>query len=320
VLFGVLIAFGLSGWTAPAGSSIIATVPVSKWFLRLRGQATGVVQIGLGFGGMILLPLTQMFITNYGWRSALVTLSWISLGVLPLVCLLVRQPSDIGLVPDGESSSKLVGKFDSYKGRKLGGMSEKNWSLRAAVRTLKMWKLCAAWALLSFLGGAASVHRVAHWVEQGFSPTTVSLAFGLDAASATLMAFVAGFLVGRFPPQVIGAAACCLFSGSLVLMIVRHELVLLLFMSGLLFGAAVGLSMVVQGVIWADHYGSRYVGRIRGLVLPVTAFCGGLGAPLAGFLYDYTGNYRAAWSIVLAACCVSGLLMISIRQTKHMNQ
>ena len=319
VLFGVLLAFGLSGWTAPAGGSLIATVPVSKWFIRQRGHATGVVQIGLGFGGMILLPLTQMFITNHGWRSALVTLSWISLGALPLVFLLVRQPSDIGLVPDGESSSKSVEKPRYCKGRKSGEVSEKNWGLGAAIRTVKMWKLCTAWALLSFLGGAASVHRVAHWVEQGFSPTTVSLAFGLDAASATLMAFIAGFLVDRFPPHIIGAAACSLFCGSLVLMIVIHESIPLLFISGLLFGAAVGLSMVVQGVIWAHHYGSRYVGRIRGLVFPVTAFCGGLGAPLAGFLYDHTGSYRAAWSIVLAACFLSGLLMLSIRQTKHMN-
>ena len=45
-----------------------------------------------------------------------------------------------------------------------------------------MWKLTATFAILAFLLGAASVHRVPHWVELGFSPATVSYAFGIDAA------------------------------------------------------------------------------------------------------------------------------------------
>ena len=51
VLFGVLLALGASGWTAAGGGALFATVPVTKWFIRLRGRATGMVQLGLGVGG-----------------------------------------------------------------------------------------------------------------------------------------------------------------------------------------------------------------------------------------------------------------------------
>ena len=101
VLFGVLLALGASGWTAAGGGALFATVPVTKWFIRLRGRATGMVQLGLGVGGAVFLPLTQILISNHGWRSAWVTLAWLSAATLPLVLLLRRQPSDLGLEPDG---------------------------------------------------------------------------------------------------------------------------------------------------------------------------------------------------------------------------
>ena len=87
----------------------------------------------------------------------------------------------------------------------------------------------------------------------------------------------------------------------------------LLFCSTVLFGAGVGLNMVVQGVIWAQYYGWRFVGTIRGVVLPVTVLAGGLGAPLAGALRDAGGSYRTSWLIVLLLCAVAGVLILRAR-------
>ena len=74
-LFGVMLALGASGWTTPGGGALIATVPVAKWFVRMRGRATGIVQIGLGIGGVVFLPLTQVLINHYGWRMTWVVLA-----------------------------------------------------------------------------------------------------------------------------------------------------------------------------------------------------------------------------------------------------
>ena len=317
VLFGVLLALGASGWTAPGGGALIATVPVAKWFVRLRGRATGIVQLGLGVGGALLLPLTQALIGRHGWRSALVTLAWLSAAVVPLVVLLRRQPGDLGLLPDGGPPRRRTARKHDAADRAPPSATDADddprWTLAAAARTTAMWQLTAAFASLAFMLGAASVHRVPHWVELGFSPATVSYAFGVDATVAMITALAAGFVVERLAVRFVGVISCTLFCVSLSLMIVGQAWPPLLFASVMLFGAAIGLNMVVQGVIWAQYFGWRFVGTIRGVVLPIAVLAGGLGAPIAGALRDVAGTYRTAWIVVLAMSAVSAVLLVSAR-------
>ena len=322
LLFGVLLALGASGWTAPGGGGLIATVPVAKWFVRLRGRATGIVQLGLGVGGAVLLPLTQALIGSRGWRSALVTLAWLSAAVVPLILLLQRQPGDLGLLPDGgpprreRSGIGASGGSGAALGSAPPAEDDPGWTLATAVRTAATWKLTAAFASLAFMLGAASVHRVPHWVELGFSPATVSYAFGIDATVAMIAALAGGFVVERLAVRYVGATSCALFCVSLSLMIVGQAWPPLLFASVVLFGAAIGFNMVVQGVIWAQYFGWRFVGAIRGVVLPITVLAAGFGAPLAGALRDATGTYRTSWIIVLAMSAVSAVLLLSARSPR----
>ncbi len=317
VLFGVLLALGASGWTAPGGGALIATVPVSKWFVRLRGRATGIVQLGLGVGGALLLPLTQVLIDRHGWRSALVTLAWLSAAVVPLVVLLRRQPGDLGLAPDGGPPRRRAPRKDGAAVQVPRAAppadDDPRWTMAGAARTTAMWQLTAAFASLAFMLGAASVHRVPHWVELGFSPATVSVAFGVDATVAMATALAGGFVVERLAARFVGAISGTLFCVALSLMLIGRAWPPVLFASVMLFGAAIGFNMVVQGVIWAQYFGWRFVGTIRGVVLPITVLAGGLGAPIAGALRDVTGTYRLSWVIVLAMSALSTLLLLGAR-------
>ena len=418
-LFGVMLVLGVSGWTTPGGGALIATVPVAKWFVRMRGRATGIVQIGLGIGGVVFLPLTQVLINHYGWRMTWVVLAWISAATLPLVLLLRRQPSDLGLLPDGAAAADPAaadraaadpaaadraaadpaaadraaadlaaadraaadlaaadpaaadqaaadpaaayaapgdptaansatanpaatdsaaadlpppaapgappaaaptpgapGAPEGVTNQPPGAAPEVSWTLAAAARTATMWKLSAAFAVLAFLMGAASVNRVPHWVELGFSPELVSIAFGVDAVAATFMALTAGFVVERLDARLVGAVSCGLFCLSLALMLVGRPWPPVLFASTVLFGSAVGLYMVVQGIIWAQYYGWRFVGAIRGVVLPLSVLAGGLGAPLVGAMRDAAGTYYGSWLLVLALTAGGGVLLLSARRPR----
>ena len=310
VLFGVLLALGITGWTAPAGGALIATVPVSKWFIRQRGRATGIVQLGLGVGGALFVSLTQALISTRGWRSAWVTLAWLSAASVPLVLLLRRQPGDMGLEPDGARRGAAAGTPDPSE--------PVQWTLKAALRTASLWKLSGAFAILGFLLGAASVHRIPHWIELGFHPATVSLAFSMDAGAATIMALAAGFVVERLDARIVGLVSCLCFCVAVAVMAAAQmwapPWTPLLLASTLPFGCGVGLYMVVQGVIWAQYYGWQFVGTIRGVVLPFIFLASGLGAPFAGALRDASGNYRSSWLLVSALALVAAALILSARR------
>ena len=298
VLLGVLLGLGITGWTAPAGGALIATVPVSKWFIRLRGRAVGIVQLGLGIGAALLVPISQALISNRGWRSAWVTLSWLSALALPLVFLMRRQPSDMGLNPDGETAIS----------------DQKNWNTKLSASSRSSpWTLGGSLAIMAFLLGAASVHRIPHWIELGFHPSTVSLAVSLDAVGATIMALTAGFVVERLDARIVGTASCISFCFAVALMAVGQAWTPLLFGSTFLFGIGVGLYMVVGGVIWAQYYGWQFVGTIRGTILPFTFLAGVLGAPLSGAMRDASGNYQSSWLLILALCVAATILIVSAR-------
>ena len=62
--YGAMVAAGLSlaGWTP-------LTTIVSRWFVKRRGLAYGIMTAGFG-GSLIYASLAQFFISTFGWKTA----------------------------------------------------------------------------------------------------------------------------------------------------------------------------------------------------------------------------------------------------------
>ena len=85
---------------------------------------------------------------------------------------------------------------------------------------------------------------------------------------------------------------------------------LIVFVSMAVFGLGIGGMMFLQNFIWADYFGRESVGSIRGLVNPINLVLGGLGAPVAGYIYDFTGTYDPAWWVGVALMVFAAILTI----------
>ena len=105
LLFGII---GLSGLAAPGG--LVTSVPVAKWFFKKRGIAIALASVGLGLGGIVMLPATQIFIENIGWRNTWILLAIIFMLItIPISAIFLRRrPEDLGLKVDGESASEKI--------------------------------------------------------------------------------------------------------------------------------------------------------------------------------------------------------------------
>ena len=307
LLFGLI---GLSGLAAP--NSIVTSVPVAKWFVRRRGRALALSTAGLGISGIVFLPVTQWLIEGYGWRSAwqILALIFMLISIPAAALFLRRQPEDLGLRVDGDPADAPAPGSPVPAASAAPASAEPAWTVAQAFRTATMWKLVAVFSLSGLAQGGASFHRIPYFVERGYDPLVVSWSFAADAGGAAALALAAGWLADRIPVRYLAAVSFAGFIGAILLMVYVSSAGMM-FLSTVVFGCAVGIGMIVHGYIFAAYFGRAFLGSIRGLVMPINLLSAGLGAPLVGYLHDYTGSYLPAWWALLAIYGLSAALILT---------
>ena len=309
-LFAVMGLVGLSG-----PGALVTTVPVAKWFVRQRGRAMAFTSLGVPAGAVVFIPLTQLLIERYGWRTAWVVLAAIGAGlIIPLSLIFVRrQPEDLGLAVDGgppptAAAAPVPGGSGSGIAVVTLGDPERAWTAEAAVRTATFWRLTVAFSVVMLALSSVAVHRIPHFMDRGLDARLVSYATALDAVAAGVSTFVLGMLADRLPARFLGAGGFALIAAATFLTIIART-VPVMFASMIVFGAGIGGLILIQNYVWADYFGRAHLGRIRGVVMPITLLFGGVGAPLAGYVRDATGTYTGIWAAGMALFLVGTVVL-----------
>ena len=122
-LVGFYLAFTVSRIADQGGVKIGTSVAAGKWFQRYRGRATGLVFLVETVGVIVLAPLTQLVIGQWGWRSAWLMLAaaMFVLGVIPCALWVRRQPEDMGLTVDGGRGASAADACRAWAGRNCRG-------------------------------------------------------------------------------------------------------------------------------------------------------------------------------------------------------
>jgi cyanate permease len=82
--------------------------------------------------------------------------------------------------------------------------------------------------------------------------------------------------------------------------------------SAAMFGLGVGGLQVVLPVAWADYFGRRNFGAIRGVALTIQVTAQATGPLASGLLRDWTGDYSASlitFAVLSAIGAVAALLI-----------
>ncbi len=307
-------AVGLLGGFNSTG--MYASVTLAKWFVRLRGRAMALTSLGDPIGGAAFVTLTQLFIDLYGWRDAWRILGILGAAVVVPVALsfLRRQPEDMGLAPDGDDqSAKAVvqppTKTLGLKRRQRE--AEASWSYDEARRSMSFWRLVLVFSIGTLGMSTIALYRIPAFVEKGFDPTTAALSLSAAAAMSGVGSFSMGFLVEVFEARFIGAFSFVLLAVASLLFVIANS-VPLMFLSMMLWGFGIGGTQLLQNFMWADYFGRKNLGAIRGIVMPATMLASGIGAPAAGYARDFSGSYNPAW---MTGTVLMGLGAIAIAAT-----
>jgi len=301
----MIVIFGFIGITSLGGpGALITTVPISKWFVSKRGKALAITSLGVPVGAMIFVPLTQYFIDFSGWRN-----TWIIFGLLaifiiipPALILLRRQPEDIGLLPDGENSSEK-----DYID------SEISWEFSEAIRTTVFWKIVICLTVISMATGTIAIHRIPAFMDRGLDAQLIAWSTAFDAVCAGVSTFTVGSLVKRFGIRILGTISFLFLAFASLITIYAYSF-FEIFISMAIFGLGIGGLMFIHSFIWADYFGRKNLGQIRGKVTPFILIFGGIGAPIAGYVRDFTGSYVSVWFVGMFMMFFTAVLFFTCKK------
>ncbi len=298
----LLTAFGGACLTSlPFGTAI------ARWFAQRRGIALGIMGVGVFLGGMYAPPLVTYVITTAGWRWAYVTLGLIIWAVaIPIIGLFfIDYPQKIGLHPygEGESSRELASTTHHRNSQDL--------TLAEARGTLAFWSMALSFCLLSGVLHGCITHFAPLLTDKGLTPQQAALALVVLSGMGVLGRIIAGYLVDRMSPHFVAAG---LFLGVVVGLCaafgandMRFALVFAA-MAGLGFGAETDIMPYLIG----HHFGVASFGKIFGWVYGAFAFGGMLGPLLMGKVFDATGSYHLALTILIPATIIGAGLMLPL--------
>ena len=313
--FYVLFGLGWSlGQLAFAGNVLTGPI-VAKWFIRKRGRAMGIYTMGIPIGSIIFVPLNAVLVTTFGWQA-----SWVILGVatwlltIPIAALTMRrQPEDMGLFPDGALTADEAQLSGAAAGRPgvAAGQSPQDWTLTQALRTPALYLLMLSFLMMGLAMGIFTIHQVPAITDKGFDLAVASIVSVTLSVCSFIVKPTVGFLSERFSPRHL--CALCMTVGAVgVVTLGLAETMVFLFVFAACYGFGAGATPVFQNVIWADYFGRRYLGSIRGMIAPVAALGGGVSPFIAGWMFDSTGSYDSLLvTMGLGAFVAAGLMLVA---------
>ena len=343
-LLGFYVAFTVSRIADQGGVKIGTSVAAGKWFERYRGRATGLVFLVETVGVIVLAPLTQLVIGQWGWRSAWLMLAAVMflLGVIPCALWVRRQPEDMGLAVDGDSppvvrqahheravsdderavaeheravSERERAAADRETTETAGAevaVEERSLTLRDAARTPAFWIALASLFLGSNAVSGPGLHLVPYLTERGLNATAAVGAISVMATAGAAGAMLAGIAADRVSPRWLMVALYLMGTAALALLVntdTLAETYAVVILMGLI---GTGINTLAP-LMWAANYGRGSLGAIHGVGRASQVLGFAIGPLVSGIAYDSTGTYRGVFLALAGVALVAAGLMAAAR-------
>ena len=280
---GFLLGIGTAGTAFGVLMGVVTrATPEAK-----RSQTVGLVAASGSLGTMVLAPVGQALINNFGWQTAMVVFACIASSMavfaLPIKGLAIALNAD-----PANSGSSAVAKSKSLREALREAMSHRGYLF-----------MTLAFFACGFQLVFITTHLPAYLQLCGVAPGVSAAALGLIGLFNTIGTYTFGLLGARYSQKHLLALIYLLRT----LFIVAFLLMPISAASTLVFAAAMGMlwlgvSPLVTGII-SRVFGLEHFGTLYGVVFFSHQVGSFFGAWMGGLVFAWYGNYNAGWGALI---------------------
>ncbi len=290
---GLLLGFGFT-----AAGPFLENVLAANWFHKYRGRALGISAIATSAGGLVVVPLFAVLITQFGWREA--TLYYgVTIALIVLLIshfFIVGKPQELGLFPDGSNEVPIV----DTKDRNI-----------AFAKSRGFWCLALGAGLLLGSDQALLISLIPHAQGNGISREAAALLMSAITGSAIIGKLAVGWLAERWDKRQLFAAVCVMNLIFLLALIISPPYVTLLLICAIV-GLAIGGVYPVWTSLTAELFGSQAFSKVYGTMNLITIPLMLISITIAGRTFDSTGNYDLAFKIFIPQVILAAIFVFLI--------
>jgi MFS family permease len=304
-------------WGDAMMGSMVVNVIVAQWFLLRRGRALALASMGIGFAKVCMPLVAASLILWFGWRQTWVVFGCVILLLVvgPSLLFVRRTPEEMGLLPDGAPTP--MPRPDLQPGRKspaakLPSREEIVWTRAEALRTSAFWLLVITFGIASVGVTGLNLHVYPYVTDSGYSPVVAASVMSVIASMQLASPLAWGLVAERIDVRIAATLRFVIQGMGLGLAILSPN-ILSLYSGFFLYGIGLGGNMVLPEIMWANYFGRRSLGKVRGLGLLMSQTLAAAGPPFFGFLFDLTGGYGLSFAIFGGALIISAFLSLLLR-------
>ncbi|MGI9301318.1 MAG: MFS transporter [Gammaproteobacteria bacterium] len=265
---------------------------------RVVGPEKRSLALGLGtaagsFGQVVFSPLSQGFISTFGWSTTLMLLAASTLVLIPLAMIL---SNDVDTPGSARGDQKMVD------------------ALREAMVHRGYVLLTIGFFVCGFQIAFMTVHFPAYVKDIGFDPRVGAYSIALVGLFNIVGSFLSGMAGQRWSKKY--SLSFIYFARSVIilglLLLPKTELMIYLFASlmGVLWLSTVPLT---TGIV-AQVFGVRYMATLFGVVFLSHQLGSFVGVWLGGRLFDQTGSYDGMWWAAIVIGVLAAIIHLPINE------
>jgi predicted MFS family arabinose efflux permease len=277
----------------------IWSAAVSSTFNASRGLALAFALSGTAIAQVLVPPLAQYLIADFGWRTAYAVLG-IGWGSLTFILLFL-------FFFDARDRRRLRREASTGHAEIGGGLG-----FREAFRNVALIRIAAATLISCLLNIAILVHQVPILVESGIARENAAYLASLAGVAGIIGKIVTGWLLDRVNGGWIGGVSLSLPAVGFLLILEPMGTSAAVVLAMVLIGYAAGTSLQICAYLTTRYGGMRNFGKIFGVMASLIAVGGGLGPTVAAIVHDTFGSYVPLLLVSIPASVISGLLIVGL--------